>query len=126
MMVTVMDHHARGEGQRARDLFDATLPLARFVQQPGMGIGMRKYTLAKGGIIAHDARSVDQIESWAAGLDSVHPVKLDLSVIDAVIDGRTASLRKLVHQGQRAIFLICVTGRRVVRVGHTAEVVDDA
>jgi 4-hydroxy-tetrahydrodipicolinate synthase len=70
MMVTVMDHHARGEGERARDLFDATLPLARFEQQPGVGIGMRKYTLAKGGIIAHDARSVDQIESWTASTPS--------------------------------------------------------
>jgi len=31
---------------------------------------MRKYTLAKGGIIAHDARSVDNIESWTASTPS--------------------------------------------------------
>ena len=55
MMVTVVDLHARGEGERARDLFDAYLPLARFEQQPGMGLAIRKYTLAKRGIIAHDA-----------------------------------------------------------------------
>jgi 4-hydroxy-tetrahydrodipicolinate synthase len=55
MMVTVADHHARGEAERGRDLFDAYLPLARFEQQPGMGLAIRKYTLAQRGIIAHDA-----------------------------------------------------------------------
>ncbi|OZB17500.1 MAG: dihydrodipicolinate synthase family protein [Rhodobacterales bacterium 34-62-10] len=55
MMVDVVAHHAKGQMDRARDLFDAYLPLARFEQQPGLGLAIRKYTLAKRGIIAHDA-----------------------------------------------------------------------
>lgn len=55
MMVSVVEHHAKGDMDRARDLFDAYLPLARFEQQPGLGLAIRKYTLAKRGIIAHDA-----------------------------------------------------------------------
>jgi 4-hydroxy-tetrahydrodipicolinate synthase len=55
MMAQVVDHHNRGEAERGRDLFDAYLPLARFEQQPGMGLAIRKYTLAKRGVIAHDA-----------------------------------------------------------------------
>ena len=43
------------EGARGQDLFNAYLPLARFEQQPGMGLAIRKYTLARRGIIAHDA-----------------------------------------------------------------------
>lgn len=55
MMVSVVEHHNKGEAERGRDIFDAYLPLARFEQQPGMGLAIRKYTLAKRGIIAHDA-----------------------------------------------------------------------
>lgn len=54
MMVSVVEHHAKGDPERAQDLFDAYLPLARFEQQPGMGLAIRKYTLARRGIIAHD------------------------------------------------------------------------
>jgi 4-hydroxy-tetrahydrodipicolinate synthase len=54
MMVSVVEHHDKGNMDRARDLFDAYLPLARFEQQPGMGLAIRKYTLAKRGVIAHD------------------------------------------------------------------------
>jgi 4-hydroxy-tetrahydrodipicolinate synthase len=55
MMVSVVDQHARGDMDRARDLFDAYLPLARFEQQPGLGLSIRKYTLARRGIIASAA-----------------------------------------------------------------------
>lgn len=55
MMATVVEHHAKGDMERARDLFDAYLPLARFEQQPGLGLAIRKYTLAKRGIIASPA-----------------------------------------------------------------------
>jgi 4-hydroxy-tetrahydrodipicolinate synthase len=55
MMVSVVAHHHSGQMERGRDVFDAYLPLARFEQQPGMGLAIRKYTLAKRGIIAHDA-----------------------------------------------------------------------
>ena len=55
MMVSVVREFDRGDMDRARELVDAYLPLARFEQQPGMGLAIRKYTLAKRGVIAHDA-----------------------------------------------------------------------
>lgn len=55
MMVSVVEHFAKGQAERGQDIFDAYLPLARFEQQPGLGLAIRKYTLAKRGIIAHDA-----------------------------------------------------------------------
>lgn len=54
MMVGVVGHHVRGERARARDLFDAYLPLARYEQQPGLGLAIRKHVMAQRGIIAHD------------------------------------------------------------------------
>jgi 4-hydroxy-tetrahydrodipicolinate synthase len=56
MMVDVVRLSQAGEGDRARDLFDAYLPLARYEQQPGLGLAARKYILARRGIIAHDAQ----------------------------------------------------------------------
>jgi 4-hydroxy-tetrahydrodipicolinate synthase len=55
MMVDVVKEHEAGDGERARDLFDAYLPLARYEQQPNIGLAIRKYTLAKRGAIASAA-----------------------------------------------------------------------
>ena len=55
MMVSVVKAHAQGDIERAHDLFDAYLPLARFEQQPGLGLAVRKYVLAKRGVIADAA-----------------------------------------------------------------------
>jgi len=52
MMVDVWKAHAAGQTARAHDLFDAYLPLARYEQQPGAGLAIRKYILAKRGVIA--------------------------------------------------------------------------
>jgi len=52
MMVDVWKAYAAGNVERAHDLFDAYLPLARYEQQPGLGLALRKYTLAKRGAIA--------------------------------------------------------------------------
>ena len=41
------------DGQRARDLFDAYLPLIRYESQPGLGLAVRKHILAARGAIAH-------------------------------------------------------------------------
>ncbi|MGC1504674.1 MAG: dihydrodipicolinate synthase family protein [Sulfitobacter sp.] len=54
MMVAVVEEYSKGDVERAQDIFDAYLPLARFEQQPGLGLALRKYTLAKRGIIAHE------------------------------------------------------------------------
>ena len=56
MMVDVLAAHRRGDNERAADLFDAYLPLARYEQQPGPGLAIRKYLLAKRGAIAHAAQ----------------------------------------------------------------------
>lgn len=52
MMRDVVLHHERGDGERAQDIFDAYLPLARYEQQPGLGLAIRKYIMAKRGAIA--------------------------------------------------------------------------
>ena len=55
MMVDVVAAHARGDVERAHDLFDAYLPLARYEQQPGIGLAVRKHLLAERGVIASAA-----------------------------------------------------------------------
>jgi 4-hydroxy-tetrahydrodipicolinate synthase len=52
MMVDVWQAHRRGDMARAQDLFDAYLPLVRYELQPNLGLMIRKYTLAKRGVIA--------------------------------------------------------------------------
>ncbi|MFW5641860.1 MAG: dihydrodipicolinate synthase family protein [Roseicyclus sp.] len=53
MMAKVVDLMTRGEETRARDIFDAYLPLIRYESQPGLGLAIRKHTLARRGAIAH-------------------------------------------------------------------------
>lgn len=52
MMVQVCQAHAAGQRDRAFDLFDAYLPFARYEQQAGIGLAVRKHVLAKRGAIA--------------------------------------------------------------------------
>ncbi|NSY18462.1 dihydrodipicolinate synthase family protein [Neorhizobium sp. AL 9.2.2] len=52
MMRDVVLHHESGDAERAQDIFDAYLPLARYEQQPGLGLSIRKYIMAKRGAIA--------------------------------------------------------------------------
>jgi 4-hydroxy-tetrahydrodipicolinate synthase len=52
MMVDVVAAHARGERERAHDLFDAYLPLARYEQQAGVGLAVRKHLFKERGVIA--------------------------------------------------------------------------
>jgi 4-hydroxy-tetrahydrodipicolinate synthase len=55
MMVDVCAAHAAGKVERAHDLFDAYLPLARYEQQAGIGLAVRKHILMKRGVIASEA-----------------------------------------------------------------------
>lgn len=55
MMVDVCAAHAAGDTERAHDLFDAYLPLARYEQQPTIGLAVRKHILMKRGVIASEA-----------------------------------------------------------------------
>ena len=76
MMRYVVDAFRSGDIDRARDVFDAYLPMIRYEAQPGMGLAIRKYSLVKQGIIAHPtlrkpgvgltAESVAEIDSLSA------------------------------------------------------------
>jgi 4-hydroxy-tetrahydrodipicolinate synthase len=55
MMVGVVENYAKGDVERAHDIFDAYLPLARYEQQQGIGLAARKYVLAKRGVISSGA-----------------------------------------------------------------------
>jgi 4-hydroxy-tetrahydrodipicolinate synthase len=52
MMVDVVAAHARGDRARAHDLFDAYLPLAKYEQQAGVGLAVRKHLFQQRGVIA--------------------------------------------------------------------------
>lgn len=56
MMVDVVRLSRQGRYDAAQDLFDAYLPLMRYEQQPGLGLAIRKYVLAKRGAIASAAQ----------------------------------------------------------------------
>lgn len=53
MMAQVIAAYEGGDVARARDIFDAYMPMIRYEAQPGMGLAIRKYSLAKQGIITH-------------------------------------------------------------------------
>ncbi|PHY05802.1 MAG: dihydrodipicolinate synthase family protein [Alcaligenaceae bacterium] len=55
MMVDVCAAHAAGKVERAFDIFDAYLPLAKYEQQGGIGLAVRKHILAERGAIASAA-----------------------------------------------------------------------
>ena len=55
MMVGVVENCAKGDVQRAHDIFDTDLPLARYEQQQGIGLASRKYVLATRGVISSAA-----------------------------------------------------------------------
>lgn len=55
MMVEVCKAHATGNTERAQDIFDAYLPLARYEQQAGIGLAVRKHIMAERGVIASAA-----------------------------------------------------------------------
>ena len=54
MMAQVIAAHTAGNTAQARDIFDAYMPMVRYEAQPGLGLAIRKYTLAQRGVIAHD------------------------------------------------------------------------
>jgi 4-hydroxy-tetrahydrodipicolinate synthase len=55
MMVDVCHAHASGDIEKAHDIFDAYLPLARYEQQSNIGLSVRKYLMAQRGVIASAA-----------------------------------------------------------------------
>ncbi len=76
MMRDIVSLCNHGEIDRARDIFDAYLPLVRYECQPGLGLAARKYILQRRGAIAHStarkagatlsAAAIDEIETLIA------------------------------------------------------------
>lgn len=56
MLVDVVQLSTNGQRAKAHDLFDAHLPLMRYVQQPGVGLAVRKYILKRRGLLPSDAQ----------------------------------------------------------------------
>jgi 4-hydroxy-tetrahydrodipicolinate synthase len=75
MMVDIVASMSVGEAGRARDLFDAYLPLIRYESQPGLGLAVRKHVLARRGAIASPA-----LRAPGAGLDRAAMAEVDLLV----------------------------------------------
>ena len=55
MMVDVCRAHRAGDMDKTHAIFDAYLPLARYEQQAGIGLAVRKHLLAERGVIASAA-----------------------------------------------------------------------
>jgi 4-hydroxy-tetrahydrodipicolinate synthase len=72
MLVDVVRLQEEGQRDAAHDLFDAHLPLLRYEQQPGVGLAIRKYVMAKRGIIASDAQRKPAIGMSAAARAEVN------------------------------------------------------
>lgn len=53
MMAQVVNAITAGDETHARDIFDTYMPMVRYEAQPGLGLAIRKYSLAKRGAIAH-------------------------------------------------------------------------
>jgi len=68
-----------------RDLFDAYLPLARYEQQPGPGLAIRKALLARRGAIASGAVRAPGPKLSAA----------DLAEIEVLVARQTTRLKEL-------------------------------
>ncbi len=56
MLCDVVKLQREGRRDAAHDLFDAHLPLLRYEQQPGVGLGVRKHVLQRRGLIASAAQ----------------------------------------------------------------------
>lgn len=71
MMVDVVRLSNEKRYDAAQDVFDAYLPLVRYEQQPGLGLAVRKYVLAKRGAIASAAQRRPGAALNAAGIREV-------------------------------------------------------
>jgi 4-hydroxy-tetrahydrodipicolinate synthase len=85
MMVDICNAYAAGAIDRAHDLFDAYLPLARYEQQPGIGLSIRKYLLAKRGAIASAT-----VRKPAAALSAA-----DITDIERLVTRQTRRLQEV-------------------------------
>ena len=85
MMVGVVKAFRAGDLDRVRDLFDAYLPLARYEQQPGIGLAVRKHVLARRGAIASPT-----LRKPGAALSPA-----DIADVESLIARQTRRLREI-------------------------------
>lgn len=85
MMVGVCQAHQAGDIERAFDIFDAYLPFAKYEQQAGIGLAVRKYVMAKRGAIASAA-----VRKPGPALS-----KQDIADIDRLLDRQQRRLAQL-------------------------------
>ncbi|MGE6740609.1 dihydrodipicolinate synthase family protein [Allorhizobium pseudoryzae] len=85
MMADVVRLSTEGRHEAAQDIFDAYLPLVRYEQQPGIGLAVRKYILAKRGAIGSAAQRRPGASLNAAAIAEV----------DALIARQTRKLEAL-------------------------------
>ncbi len=87
MLVDVVRLSKAGERDAAHDLFDAHLPLLRYEQQPGIGLAVRKYVMARRGIIRSDAQ-----RSPAGGLSATAKAEVEFLLRRVARTDRRADL----------------------------------
>lgn len=85
MMVGVVENYGKGDVERAHDIFDAYLPLARYEQQQGLGLAARKYVLAKRGVMSSAA-----LRKPGASLS-----KLDINDVERLLARQTKRLAEI-------------------------------
>jgi 4-hydroxy-tetrahydrodipicolinate synthase len=71
MLCDVVRLQREGRRDAAHDLFDAHLPLLRYEQQPGVGLGVRKHVMQRRGLIASSAQRAPKAALTAAARDEV-------------------------------------------------------
>ncbi|MEO9825994.1 MAG: dihydrodipicolinate synthase family protein [Paracoccaceae bacterium] len=85
MMAQVVAAYNAGDESRARDIFDAYMPMVRYESQPGQGLAIRKHTLTKTGVIAHPT-----VRKPGGALSAA-----SIKEVDTLADRQTAKLREL-------------------------------
>jgi 4-hydroxy-tetrahydrodipicolinate synthase len=85
MMAQVVTAYQAGQMDHARDIFDAYMPMVRYEAQPGLGLAIRKYTLAQRGVIAHDT-----VRKPGGALSTATKIE-----VDALASRQDAKLRRL-------------------------------
>lgn len=85
MMAQVVTAYQASQMDHARDIFDAYMPMVRYEAQPGLGLAIRKYTLAQRGVISHDT-----VRKPGGALSTATKIE-----VDALASRQDAKLRRL-------------------------------
>jgi 4-hydroxy-tetrahydrodipicolinate synthase len=81
----VVQAYSAGQPERAHDIFDVYLSLARYEQQQGIGLACRKYVLAKRGVI----------RSAALRRPSSQLSRVDLADVERLLERQAKRLKEI-------------------------------